>query len=70
MTAKTTTTNFSFTCKYYLPCGKCDKTGGLCSHYTPAPNPTYPYSPWWEYYPTWTDKDYTITYTTNTEEVK
>lgn len=43
-------------CKYYLPCGRCDKTGELCTHY--MPQPVYPYHPWWTepYYTTnpWT----------------
>ena len=30
-------------CKYYLPCGRCDKTGELCTHYIPGP--VYPYHP-------------------------
>ena len=51
----------SFWCKYYLPCGKCDKTGELCTHYAP-PQPVYPYYPsWWSYHPWWTEPYYTTT---------
>lgn len=60
-TANTATSNSStvtinsFYCKYYLPCGKCDKTGELCTHYNPVPiYPTYPYRDWWWWGPTWT----------------
>ena len=57
-TSSSTTVNYSdlMGCKYYLPCGKCDKTGELCTHY--IPQPVYPYHPWWTepYYTTnpWT----------------
>lgn len=53
----------SFWCKYYLPCGKCDKTGELCTHYAP-PQPVYPYYyPWWWEQDPWWKGPY---YTTNT----
>ena len=46
--------NFTTGCKYYLPCGKCDKTGDICTHYVPY-YPTYPYHPtWWDNPPMWT----------------
>lgn len=41
-------------CKYYLPCGKCDKTGELCTHYT-----LQPVYPWWWEHPWWTQPYYT-----------
>lgn len=53
--------NFTTTCKYYLPCGKCDKTGEICTHYAPIypSEPYYPHYPgWWEFGPTcWTSSD-------------
>ena len=56
--------NFTVSCKHYLPCGKCDKTGEACTYYVPY-YPTYPYYPhypgWWYYGPTWTSSDYTFT---------
>ena len=33
-------------CKYYLPCGKCDKTNEICTYHHATP--TYPVYPWWE----------------------
>ena len=64
--------NFTTSCKYYLPCGKCDKTGELCTYYTPY-RPTYPYHlGWWEFGPTWTSPVYTYTTAdtdTNTDEL-
>lgn len=57
-TSSSTTFNYSslIGCKYYLPCGKCDKTGELCTHYMPPsyPNYPYPYPDWWIWGPTWT----------------
>lgn len=68
MENQTTTTGtstshvFNPACKYYLPCGKCDKTGEMCLYYYWRPdNPglTSP-NPWgWE--PTWIYKDSTTT---------
>ena len=45
-------------CIYYLPCGKCDKTGELCTHYMPPLYPYYPYprKEWWYWSPTWEPK--------------
>jgi len=45
-TSSSTTSNYSslIGCKYYLPCGRCDKMGGFCTHYMPQPD--YPH-PWW-----------------------
>lgn len=65
--AKDLNVDFNFTgCKYYLPCGKCDKTNELCTHYIPS-HPTYPYYPsypgWWEYGPIWTSNEYKYTTT-------
>lgn len=56
-------------CKYYLPCGECDKTGELCTYYIAPSYPYYPnpYKDWWLWGPTWyvnndkADKDYIIT---------
>ena len=44
-TSSSTAFNYSdlMRCKYYLPCGRCDKTGELCTYYT---TPTYPYYPY------------------------
>ena len=57
-TNSSTAFNYSnlMSCKYYLPCGRCDKTGELCTHYI---SPSYPYYPdpyreWWYWGPTWT----------------
>ena len=62
-----TTVNFNnWGCKYYLPCGKCDKTGELCTHYVIQPQPVYPYYYpwWWEQDPWWKGPYYTTsTYT-------
>lgn len=62
--SNTINTNINFTCcKYYLPCGNCDKTGKKCTHYlNPEPYPyPYPYyTNWWTCTPTWSSKDYTI----------
>lgn len=71
--AKELDVDFKFiSCKYYLPCGKCDKTDELCTCITPS-YPTYPYCPgWWEFGPTWTNTRYTYTTTgtdTNTDEL-
>ena len=33
--------NIDFNCKYYLPCGKCDKTNELCTYYIPYSVYTY-----------------------------
>ena len=67
--AKELNVDFNFTgCKYYLPCGKCDKTNELCTHY--APYPIYPHYPnWWEYGPTWTSTDYNYTVTNHTTQI-
>lgn len=57
-TSSNTTLDYSglIGCKYYLPCGRCDKTGELCTYY--IPQPVYPY------YPRWTEPYYTTnTYT-------
>ena len=70
-TTDSKTTNFStveFFCKYYLPCGRCDKTGELCSNAQPVIK-TYPMYPWWKepyykwYEPSWiyNYNDYTFT---------
>lgn len=68
-TSSSTAFNYSdlMRCKYYLPCGRCDKTGELCTYYT---TPTYPYYPypykdWWNWGPTWIYSD-----DTSTNEVK
>lgn len=53
-------------CKYYLPCGKCDKTNELCSYHIPHPSyPKYDEWPWWR--SPWSDGTYEITYTTGTD---
>lgn len=36
-----TATDFLSSCKYKLPCGICDRTGGFCTN--------YPYYPSWKY---------------------
>jgi len=61
--SNTINTNINFTgCKYYLPCGDCDKTGKQCTHYVPYP--VYPhYHNWWDYGPTWTSSAYIYTTT-------
>ena len=54
--SNTINTNINFTgCKYYLPCGNCDKTGKKCTHYLnsepyPYPYPTNPNDITWTYY--------------------
>ena len=57
-TSSSTTFDFSslIGCKYYLPCGRCDKTGELCTHYMSPSYPyyPYPYREWWYWGPTWT----------------
>ena len=66
----------SFWCKYLLPCGKCDKTGEQCGHYAVQPQPVYPYYPyypyrdWWNWGPTWTSTDYTVTCTAGNKTEK
>lgn len=46
-----TSTSYIFNpaCKYYLPCGKCDKTGEMCIYYywRPANPGITPQYPWW-----------------------
>ena len=56
-TSSSTTFDYSSLagCKYYLPCGRCDKTGELCTHYI-SPVYPYPYREWWYWGPTWTCK--------------
>lgn len=55
-TSSSTTFNYSslIGCKYHLPCGKCDKTGELCTYYMSPSYPNYPYPDWWIWGPTWT----------------
>ena len=73
-----TSTVESFTtyfCKYYLPCGMCDKTGKTCERAVPVithpiyPNPWQwdgPYYKWWES-PTCTETSTQYTFTTGTD---
>jgi hypothetical protein len=67
--------DYSYFCKYYLPCGKCDKNGELCQNAVPQypTYPSYPHYPW-EYVPYWwtsptckTTTSNTYTFTTGTE---
>ena len=68
--------NYSYFCKYYLPCGRCDKSGEPCQNVAPKypVYPSYPHYPWqWDgpYYKWWENPTCTstkYTYTTNTTE--